>query len=334
MSDCEKYEPAQSVASAHGGVERVPFRKQVCQGFLLEAQNADGGWGYQPTKRSAVEPTAWALLALDDLTDSPTGERAIRRGVHWLRASQHPDGSWPAFPGQSEGSWITALACLALREHLEAQHALRKGLEWLCDTWPAEGKLWHRLRQRLLARSSPVRQKLHLRGWSWTPGTSSWVEPTACAVILLRSAPPGALPPQARKRLRLAEGMLFDRICPDGGWNSGNPVVYGAAGQPLIGPTAWALLALQNHQEHTEVQKSLDWLARTYVHSRGPASLCLAHICLRTYHRPVPGLECTLSRLYEENCFLESIPITALAAVALGRCYDWALPHRREATKP
>ena len=334
MSDCEKHESVQSAAFAHGGVGRIPFRKQVCQGFLEEAQNPDGGWGYQPAKRSAVEPTAWALLALDDLSDSAAGEKVIRRGVLWLRESQHPDGSWPAFPGQGEGCWITALACLALREHLEAQHAFRKGREWLCDTWPAEGKLWHRLRQRLFARSSPVRQKLHLRGWSWTPGTSSWVEPTACAVILLRSAPPDALPPQAAKRLRLAEGMLFDRICPDGGWNSGNPVVYGEAGQPLIGPTAWALLALQNHREHTGVQKSLDWLARAYEQSRGPASLSLAYICLRTYHRPVPGLESTLSRLYGENRFLESIPVTALAAVALGPRYDWVLSHRREAREP
>ena len=29
--------------------------------------------------------------------------------------------------------------------------------------------------------------------------------------------------------------MLYDRMCPGGGWNCGNPKVYGVAGEPLVG---------------------------------------------------------------------------------------------------
>ncbi|MCA1651208.1 MAG: hypothetical protein LC753_13335, partial [Acidobacteria bacterium] len=33
--------------------------------FLLAGRNTDGGWGYYPGKSSRLEPTCWALLALD-----------------------------------------------------------------------------------------------------------------------------------------------------------------------------------------------------------------------------------------------------------------------------
>lgn len=75
-----------------------------------------------------------------------------------------------------------------------------------------------------------VRQDSRLRGWNWTPGTASWVEPTAHALLLLRMLPPETLPSPAARGRQLAEQMLFDRMCPGGGWNSGNPLIYGVAG--------------------------------------------------------------------------------------------------------
>ncbi len=33
---------------------------------LLSSRNTDGGWGYYPGKASRLEPTAWALLALNE----------------------------------------------------------------------------------------------------------------------------------------------------------------------------------------------------------------------------------------------------------------------------
>jgi squalene-hopene/tetraprenyl-beta-curcumene cyclase len=77
--------------------------------WLLEHQNADGGWGED--LRSYVEPgwhgrgvstasqTAWALLAL--LSAGERHNPAAARGVEWLVRNQTEDGTWdePWFTG-------------------------------------------------------------------------------------------------------------------------------------------------------------------------------------------------------------------------------------------
>jgi hypothetical protein len=162
-----------------------------------------------------------------------------------------------------------------------------------------------------------ARQDGSLCGWNWTPGTASWVEPTAQALLFLRFLPVEMLSPQTAKRRQLAERMLFDRMCPDGGWNSGNPLIYGVAGVPHVGPTAWALLALRDHFERAEIQLSSQWLEGAYGGIRGPASLALAHRCLAAYGRPVPPLAPALDKLYGNNRFFENVLTTAWAALAL-----------------
>jgi hypothetical protein len=197
-----------------------------------------------------------------------------------------------------------------------AQSAVERGLHWLLNEWPAEGALWWRLRQTLFP-SRLSRQDASLRGWNWTPGTASWVEPTAHALLFLRSLPAGMLPPQATKRRQLADRMLFDRMCPGGGWNSGNPLVYGVAGVPRIGPSAWALLALRDHSERAEIEMSLKYLDGAYMKIQGSASLALAHRCLVAYGRRVSPLAPALSELYSRNRFFENVLTAAWAALAL-----------------
>jgi hypothetical protein len=162
-----------------------------------------------------------------------------------------------------------------------------------------------------------ARQDSSLRGWNWTPGTASWVEPTAQALLFLRSLPPEMLSPQALKRRQLAERMLYDRMCPGGGWNSGNPLVYGVPGVPRCGPTAWALLALRDHAERAEIRLSLEWLEGAYVAIRGGASLALAHRCLTAYGRRLPPLSAALDELYGHHHFFENVLTMAWAALAL-----------------
>jgi len=323
MHDAVMTTPLRDGEARPGTNGEASFRDEVCLPFLLRAQNSDGGWGYRPGQRSAVEPTSWTLLALADLFDSSAFQQTARRGTDWLLAAQLPDGSWPAYPGQSEGCWTTALAGLALHMHGQSPQAVAKGFDWLCNAWPGEGTLWRRVQHRLFVRSNVVRQNLSLRGWSWTPGTSSWVEPTAYTLILLHHLHADALPRRVEKRRRLAEAMLYDRTCPSGGWNSGNPLDYGVPGEPLVGPTVWALLALQNHRERAENQQGLEWLARAYEGIQGPASLVLAHMCLHAYGRPVIGLESCVRRLHAANGFLESVPVMAWAAMALEPGCRW-----------
>ncbi len=287
------------------------FAESFCIPFLIASQNAGGGWGYGPDSESSVEPTSWALLALGSIPN------AADPGVQWLRRTQLPDGSWPAFPGQKQGCWMTALAGLALQKQSASQDRVERGLEWLVSTWPAEGGIWQRLRNWISSGSTVVRQNSSLRGWSWTPGTASWVEPTCYALIFLRSVAPKLQTAEVARRIRLAESMLCDRACPGGGWNSGNPLVYGIAGEPRVGPTAWALLALRNRCELSLLHSSLDWLECAYSQIQSPRSLALAHTCLAAYHRPVAPLEPVLRALYLKNSFLRSVPAVAMAAIAL-----------------
>jgi hypothetical protein len=251
--------------------------------------------------------------------------QALSAGLRWLHDAQLPDGSWPAFVGQRQGCWVTAAVCLAVNACGNAgfqpatPDPVTLGLRRLCKSWPAEGSFWWRIRQAFGRHASVIRQDSSLRGWSWTPGTASWVEPTACALIAFRCIPEELHPRGASKRRQLAERMLYDRMCPGGGWHSGNALVYGVAGEPRVGPTAWALLALEDYRDRPENRKSLDWLEQVYPHIRGPASLALAHLCLEAYDRPLPPLEPALAELWSHNQFFHNVLATALAAMALSR---------------
>jgi hypothetical protein len=293
-----------------------PIRDLYCREFLIATQNTDGGWGYHPRSPSAVEATAWALAALISSRPTPPPAEVCARASDWLLRAQRIDGSWSPFPGMPQGCWATSIACEALNLQGGAQNAVERGLHWLLQAWPAEGTLWQRF-CHALSPSRVVGQDPSLRGWNWTPGTSSWVEPTAHALLLLRSLPPAMLPPQAAKRRQLAERMLFDRMCPGGGWNSGNPLVYSVAGVPRLGPTAWALLALRGYAERDEVQRSLGWLEGIYSKIHGPASLSLAHRCLTAYGRRVPPLAPALEELYPKNHFFENVLTIAWMMLAL-----------------
>jgi squalene-hopene/tetraprenyl-beta-curcumene cyclase len=72
--------------------------------WLVQLQNGDGGWptfclgwGKLPFDRSAPDLTAHALRAIvreAQFAPSSVTERAIRRGVQYLKQSQQSDGSW------------------------------------------------------------------------------------------------------------------------------------------------------------------------------------------------------------------------------------------------
>jgi hypothetical protein len=289
------------------------LQDSTCREFLIINQNPDGGWGFHAAAPSAVESTAWALMALISSRQAPA--EMCARARDWLLQAQRPDGSWPPFPGHPQGCWVTSVASHALHLQGGAQSAAERGLHWLLEEWPAEGSLWWRVRQTLFP-SGVSRQDTSLRGWNWTPGTASWVEPTAHALIFMRSLPAAMLPPEAAKRRQMAERMLLDRMCPDGGWNSGNPLVYGVAGVPRIGPTVWALLALREYAGRTEIKQSLEYLEAAYKDIQGAASLALAHRCLEAYGRPVSPLAPALGELYAHNRFFENTLTVAWAAWA------------------
>jgi hypothetical protein len=117
--------------------------------------------------------------------------------------------------------------------------------------------------------------------------------------------------------------MLYDRMCPGGGWNCGDPLVYGVSGKPLVIPTAWALLALRSYRQRSENLISLDWLERTLLHESGPLSLALAQVCLEAYGRPWPAGARRPADLYSNQQFLGNITTTAWICLAATARRSW-----------
>jgi len=301
--------------------------KDCLSGSLLErSQKDDGGWGFHVDAQSRVEPTCWALLALLQIASKDLAEH-IARGLEFLRSAQLPNGSWPAASGQQDGSWVTSLACWVLlcARHLEDPYPVTAaGFRWLCDDWPKDTSAWRRALE-CFSRKDVIDHNPSYRGWGWTPRTASWVEPTSFALIAMSQSPQELLPRIAKRRKHLAISLLCDRMCPDGGWNCGNPRTYGVPGESLVCPTVWALIALRNEQDRPEVQESLAWLEKNLTNFRSSASLALARICLETYGRNVTIGNQHIERAFGKNDFPEDTAAIAWTSLACSARPHWLL---------
>lgn len=287
--------------------------------LLVGAQNDDGGWGFHSGAESRVEPTCWAVKALtaQGLTSS-LEDVPVAAGLRFLAATQLPDGSWPSTNKQTTGCWVTSLVCWVLRDARDERYqtAIAEGLGWVCGDWPKDSAWWRRELRKFSLGGQHFRHDDRVRGWGWTPGTSSWVEPTAFALIALEGHA-AVLPRSTEKRRKLGEALLYDRMCPGGGWNCGNPEVYGVIGDPLVIPTSWALLALRAYPERRENQDSLAWLERTFSDINAPGSFALAQLCLQAYGHKLPAGGAGLRDHFARNELLRSIPVAAWMTLAV-----------------
>jgi hypothetical protein len=298
-----------------------PDAARVCLTFLRETQNPDGGWGFRPGTPSRVEATCWPLLALwEPSRESSEDQVRVHGARDFLHTSQLVDGSWPAAPGEQTGCWVTSLCCLVLTAIGDQTQSstIESGLRWICEDWPSDSTPWRRFLARLSSQRDVAPINYSYRGWGWTPGTSSWVEPTSFALLALERMGGDELAGKAKRRRALATSLLFDRMCPGGGWNAGNPVVYGAAGEAGIVPTVWALLALRALPARREITLSLDWLERAAGAVESPASAALARICLRIHGRALPINATGLSELLQNNGFLSDVLVAAWVTLASG----------------
>lgn len=299
------------------------FTEQTYLPSLQRLQNEDGGWGFTAGCESRVEPTAWALLALQEFSAPRVAQSSMERGLRYLIGRQLENGAWPAVSGDKQGCWVTSLACWALVFHEDIADRLGRGLRWLIDDRPRDsGFLW-RVARKLADRKKAGFQDSSLHGWSWTPRTASWVEPTSYALIVQRCRAAQAVSPDVLQRCQVAEAMLYDRMCPGGGWNCGNPRVYGVGGQPQIGPTAWALIALREHSHRPENQLSLEWLESTMDKIETPESLSLTIISLGAHGRRCTALTGKLRGMYESAVLSWSVPALAWGALATSETPHW-----------
>jgi uncharacterized protein (DUF362 family) len=246
---------------------------------LVSQAHPEGGWGYAPGQTAKLEPTCLALLALSGAGDP--FEAAIKQGEAALQKCAAEDGTYRSKDDREEVIWPTALVLFVQAVRQVAREDLK------------------RIALRLLSvhagkpndkQATEVHDiDLDLLGWPWAEGNFSWVEPTAWACLALRRAGFGD-EPRVRDGLRL----LVDRAFDDGGINYGNRTVLGKRTDPIPGPTALMLLALQGHGDEPRVAAAVSYLLRQATTGDDLEHLCWAKLALDC-HRQQPGVEAALT---------------------------------------
>ena len=262
-------------------VHDTPELNGACVQEMIDRQLPDGGWPFRAgTAQSAVEPTALALLALPS-----NSVRERDAAIHFLLHVQNANGSWPAFSGDEEGgSGLTGMALYALNRCSAEGMVTDRAVQWLIESrgWESHW-LW---KWKFRTSDRYVRFDPDKFGWPWIPETVSWVVPTAYSILALKHS--RGISHQGPVQLRIRRGveMLYDRVCPAGGWNAGNGVVYGIPLAPHADVTALALLSLLNEPPNHFITSSLDWLERRAETCFAPWSLAWTILALDAFGRP------------------------------------------------
>src|SRR5271154_2870282 len=287
-------------------------------GLLLTRQLRSGGWSYFGSQQSSVEATSLAVMALS--TESPD---AARSGLDQMLDLQRGEGAWPAFVGDSEASWTTALMLCALNGTGEFTSAREKAFHWLVAERGREAHwLW---RWKFKTTDRNVRFDPDKYGWPWISGSASWVIPTAFSIIAIKQFTVCNRSEASEQRIHLGVEMLLDRACVDGGWNSGNSVVYGVPLRAHLEATAIALLALQDERRSELIQRSLTWLNKEAASVDSASSLAWCILSLFVYQEPVEELKNRLATIMGDGRDIRNNATLATALLAL-RCGEMIHP--------
>jgi hypothetical protein len=286
--------------------------------LLTSRQLSSGGWSFIGSQQESMEATCLAALALGAEVDVNSSA-----AITLLLKTQLRDGSWPAFRGDSEGSWTTALAVCTLNMTGDFAAQRDNAVRWLLANGGREGHWLWRWKFKTLDRA--VRFNPDKYGWPWSPDTASWVIPTAFSLVALKQFTACNRSEASEKRIALGVEMLLDRECRDGGWNAGNSMVYGSPLAPHIEATAIALLALQDEPHSTAVRRALDWLKTRSATIRSADSLAWCILSLFVYQQPVAGLKDALAMMLEGRIDSENTATLATALLAL-KCGEMIHP--------
>ena len=272
---------------------------------LIALANAGGGWAYYPGQSSRLEPTCWALLALGAAAKDFDPE------PHWrfLASCRGPSGLLVENAALPTNVGFNALVAVAMLGDLrfKSDPALRQLLEVLVTQAGLQ-----------VAQSPNFRQDNSLRGWSWTEGTFSWVEPTSMALLALKRAQKsGLMPKEGAARVEEAERMLIDRCCRDGGWNYGNANALGKELFPYVACTSLALLALQNQRPVDAVTRSVRFLQDQWSTEESTISLGLTSICFRRFGIATDAVERSLALRLPVALNLNNVHAIATALYAI-----------------
>ena len=224
---------------------KVKFAAQ----WLVEHQNADGGWSFSglgdSTLPSDADDTALGTLALirslrvGASTDHSTLDEAIFRGITWLKMQQGRDGSWSTYqPGQGDVGCVsitahTIEALLAFRESditdkPNVQTDIQRGIDWL-------------------------RRQIHRDGYWRDLWLSKDTYGTACAITALVKSGLSDLP-EVNRGIEWLERTQN----ADGGWGED---MFGNPTESTVEQTAWSTYALlQVNPENRAAQNGIQHL--------------------------------------------------------------------------
>ncbi|QJW94427.1 DUF362 domain-containing protein [Frigoriglobus tundricola] len=234
---------------------------------LAAHANPDGGWGYYAGKASHPEPTGLALLALANAREAFA--QHIANGLISLERNRQPDGSYRLTDGRPEAAWPTAVALYTRLALGAPPDAVKPSVDRLLAT-----------ESRVMTRDPETSDMendidLSLVGWPWAAANFGWVEPTAWACLALRAA--GL---EDHPRVQQGVKLLLDRAFDTGGANYGNRVVLGTPTEPIPGPTAALLLAVQGAIEHPRIDASVGYLRVTAAKATDLEHLAWGRIAL------------------------------------------------------
>jgi len=283
---------------------------------LFRTQNPDGGWGAFDGKRSNTEATALALLALQTVSKGAK-EKAVLKATIWLTDRQNANGSWPLNDASIGSSWSTALAIIAMSESGDSKGRLTRAGEWVLAQEGSKPGLLANLVRALTFQKKAVQLNEDLIGWSWTPNSFSWVEPTSYFLLALKKTKHNLAGSAVDRRIQQAELMIYDRMCDNGGWNYGNSSVYGQRLWPYPDTTAVALIALQDNRARRENQLSLRALTEMTQSTESGLALSLTAICLSLYGSDNADLKRRLAERFARTKFLGETKTIALAILAM-----------------
>jgi hypothetical protein len=210
----------------------------------------------------------------------------------WLQDNQRAGGGWFVGPESLGSDAATPYAALAL----EGLPAAEVAVDYLV-AHPA-------------AYVDP--EDPDNRGWGWTYGTYTWVDPTARALIALRRLQPGE---SAIARGRLA---LSRRECVGGGWNYGSPEVMGKELEPYLATTALAVIALHGVVDPI-LERGVAVIKRLWDEEDGLLSGAIGMAALRLTGEDTAGMDGPLVQRASTADSNQDVVALAWAAIALGR---------------
>ncbi len=230
---------------------------------ILDSLNDQAGWAYVAGGPPATEPMAVAALALAGHGLLAEAQQVCRR----LAELQSSDGSVGISPSQPKPGWPTGWAVLAWQSIRETRgqapaddSPVQRAVGWLLG-----------VKGKTSQRNWIIGHNTTLTGWPWVIGTHSWIEPTAVALLALKSVGLGDHP-----RAREAVTLLTDRLFQTGGCNYGNTSVLGQTLRPHLAPSGLTLAALAGEDDASgRIASTLAYVLREVAQQ--PTAMSLAY---------------------------------------------------------